>query len=110
MAEPLAEVREVLGSGVVGLLRLLLRVEVVQVPEELVEAVCGGEVLVAVAEVVLAELAGGIAVGPERRRNGRVLGTDTHVRARHADLRQARAMGFCPQMKAALPAVQLCSP
>jgi hypothetical protein len=39
-------------------LRLLLGVEVVQVAEELVEAVVGGQVLVAVAQVVLAELAG----------------------------------------------------
>ena len=43
-------------------LRLLLGVEVVEVAEELVEAVLGRQVLVAVAEMVLAELAGGIAL------------------------------------------------
>jgi hypothetical protein len=47
---------------VVLVLRLLLRVQVVEVPEELVEAVVRRQVLVAVAEVVLAELAGGVAV------------------------------------------------
>jgi hypothetical protein len=52
--------------GIVGVLRLLLRVEVVQVAEELVEAVVGGEKLVLVPEVVLAELASGIAERLER--------------------------------------------
>ena len=49
---------------VVLVLRLLLGVEVVEVAEELVEAVHGGQELVAVAEVVLAELAGGVALRP----------------------------------------------
>ena len=46
---------------IVGVLRLLLGVEVVEVAEELVEAVVGRQELVLVAEVVLAELAGGVA-------------------------------------------------
>jgi hypothetical protein len=41
--------------GVVGMFRLVLGVEVIQVAVELVEAVVRGQVLVAVAEVVLAE-------------------------------------------------------
>jgi hypothetical protein len=45
------------------MLRLLLGVEVVEVAEELVEAVHGRQELVAVAQVVLAELAGGVASG-----------------------------------------------
>ncbi len=45
------------------LLRLLLGVEVIQVAEELVEPVDGGQVLVPVAEVILAELAGRVASG-----------------------------------------------
>ena len=40
------------------------RVEVIEVAEELVEAVDGGQELVPVAEVVLAELAGGVAHAP----------------------------------------------
>jgi hypothetical protein len=43
--------------GIVFVVRLLLGVEVVEVAEELIEAVHGRQVLVAVAEVVLAELA-----------------------------------------------------
>ena len=49
---------------VVRMRRVLHRVEVVEVAEELVEAVHRGQVLVAVAEVVLAELAGGVAHRP----------------------------------------------
>ena len=46
---------------VVGL-RLLLGVQVVEVAEELVESVHRRQVRVAVAQVVLAELAGGVAL------------------------------------------------
>ena len=49
---------------VVRVLRLLLGVQVVEVAEELVEAVGGRQELVLVAEVVLAELAGGVAERP----------------------------------------------
>ena len=45
----------------------------VEVAEELVEPVDGGQELVAVAEVVLAELAGGIAEGLEQLGDGRVV-------------------------------------
>ena len=59
---------------VVRVLRLLLGVEVVEVAEELVEAVHGRQELVAVAEVVLAELPGGVAERLEQVGDGRVLG------------------------------------
>ena len=49
---------------------VLHRVEVIEVAEELVEAVDGRQELVEIAEVVLAELARGIAHGLERRGNG----------------------------------------
>ena len=42
---------------IVGVLRLLLGIEVIEVAEELVEAVVGRQELVLVAEMVLAELA-----------------------------------------------------
>jgi hypothetical protein len=48
--------------GVVVGLRLLFGVEVVEVAEELVEAVRRGQVLVLVAQVVLAELPRGVAL------------------------------------------------
>ena len=75
---------------VVGL-RLLLGVQVVEVAEELVEAVHRRQVRVAVAEMVLAELAGGVAlllqqVGDRRRPVG-----DALRRTRHADGQQAGA-------------------
>ncbi len=67
--------------------------------------------LVPVTEVVLAELPGGIAVVLERIGDGGVLGLETQLGPRHPHLRQTGAvMGFCPVMKAARPAVQLCSP
>ena len=55
--------REVFGARVVRILRVFFRIEVVEIPKELVEPVGGRQVLVAVAEMVLAELAGRIADG-----------------------------------------------
>ena len=72
-----------------GVRRVLHRVEVVEVAEELVEAVDGRQVLVAVAEVVLAELPGGVALRLERRGDRRSLG-------RHADLRAGLTDGGEP--------------
>ena len=46
---------------VVALLGLLLGVQVVEVAEELVEAMNGWQMFVTVAQVVLAEVAGGVA-------------------------------------------------
>ena len=78
--EALAEVREVRRVGVVRVLGLLLRVQVVEVAEELVEAVRRRQVLVAVAEVVLAELAGRVAERLEQLGDRRVLGLHAHAR------------------------------
>ena len=60
--ERLLEVREVLLVGVVILFRLFLGVEVVEVAVKLVEAVVGRQHRVEIAEMVLAELAGGVAL------------------------------------------------
>jgi hypothetical protein len=46
---------------VVGILRLLLGVQVVEVAVELVEAMKGGQKFVPVAKMILAELASGVA-------------------------------------------------
>ena len=64
----LLEVREVLLRIVVVHLRLFLGVEVIEVAEELVEAVIGRQHVVEIAEVVLAELAGGVALVLQQRR------------------------------------------
>jgi hypothetical protein len=92
-SEALPEPRELLLGRVVGELGLLLGVEVVEVAEELVEAVHRGQELVAVAEVVLAELAGRVAEVLEGRRDGRVLGPEAAVHPGEADLGQAGPVG-----------------
>ena len=74
-----------------GMRRVLHRVEVIEVAEELVEAVDGGQELVEVAEVVLAELARGIAHGLERRGDGHRLRGDADGRAGLADRGHAGA-------------------
>ena len=76
---------------VIEKLRLLLGVEMVQVAEEFIESVNSRQVLVEVAEVVLAELAGGVAEGLEHFGDGRVLLVQAYGRGRHAYLAQARA-------------------
>ena len=76
---------------IVGQLRLFLGVEVVEVAEELVEAVHGRQIFVAVAQVVLAELAGGVAQRLEQLGDGRIFLLQSDSGARHADLGQAGA-------------------
>ena len=83
-------------GGIVDVLRLFLGIQVIQVAEELVEAVGGGQVLVLVAEVVLAELAGGVAQRLEQLGNGGVLRLQPDVRAGHAHLGEAGAVGVLP--------------
>ena len=95
---------------IVRVLGLLLGVQVVEVAEELVEAVHGRQELVAVTEMVLAELAGGVAERLEQLGEGRVLllqadGRRPASRPWSGPVR----IGDCPVMKAERPAVQLCS-
>jgi hypothetical protein len=77
--------------GVVEVLRLLLGVQVVEVAEELVEPVHGRQIFVAIAEVVLAELPGGVAKRLQELRDRRVDCLQPDRRGRHADLGQPRA-------------------
>ena len=87
--------REALAKlGILGIeigLGLLLRVEVVQVAEELVKAVVGRQEFVLVAQVVLAELRGGVAQWLEQLGDGGVLGLQADIGAGQADLQQAGA-------------------
>src|SRR5262245_54716273 len=87
----LSEAGEVLLRRVVAQLRLLLGVQVVEVAEELIEAVHRGQVLVAVAEMVLAELAGGVSERLQQLRDGRILGPHAERGPRQTDLGEARA-------------------
>ena len=76
---------------IVGILRLLLGVEVVQVAVELVEAVDGGQKQVAIAKVVLPELPGDVTEGLEQVGNRRVLRLQTDGGPRRAHLGQPGA-------------------
>ena len=80
-ARPVAlpEVGEVLRVRVVRMLGLLLGVEVVEVAEELVEPVLRRQVLVQVAEVVLAELPRRVAERLEELGDRRILGGDARL-------------------------------
>ena len=63
----------------------------IEVAEELIKAVYRWEELVAVAQMVLAELTGGVALGLEQLGDGWVFLLQADVNARHADLREAGA-------------------
>ena len=63
----------------------------IEVAEELVEAVDGGQRLVAVANVVLAELAGGVAEALEQPADRGIELAHPHRRAGEADFRQPGA-------------------
>ena len=76
---------------VVGILRLLLGVEVVEVAEEFVEPVDRRQELVAVAEMVLAELAGRVALRLEQLGERRILLGKSFLGARQADLEKTGA-------------------
>ena len=54
------------------MLRLVLGIEMIEVAEKLVEAVYGRQEFVSVAKVVLAELAGGVALWLEQFGNRRI--------------------------------------
>ncbi len=95
-SEVLAEVREVLRRRVVLHLRLFLGVQVVQVAEELVEAVVGRQHVVQVAQMVLAELAGGVALLLQQCRDRHQLLRHADRRAGQPDLREARAVHALP--------------
>ena len=87
----LRQVGGVLLARVVELLRLLLGVQVVEVAVPLVEAVHRRQELVAVAQVVLAELRGVVSDRLQDFREGRILLLEAEGRARDADGRLAGA-------------------
>jgi len=78
-------------AGVVWVFRLLFGVEVVEVAIELVKAMVARQEFVLVAQVVLAELAGGIAVGLEQLGNRRVFGLQAEVSAGETHFGQSGA-------------------
>jgi hypothetical protein len=90
-AKTLAEPWEVLGWRVVRKLRLLLRVEVVQVAVELVEAMHRRQELIEIPKVVLTELAGRMAEWLEQLRDGGLFSLQTDWRTWYAHLGQSGA-------------------
>ena len=81
---------------VVGILRLFLGVEVIEIAEELVEAVDGREELVEVSQMVLTELSGRVAEVLHEIGDARIFGLQADVRARQADFGQSGADGRLP--------------
>ena len=77
--------------GIVGQFRFFFGVQVIEVAEELVEAVDRRQVFIPIAEMVLAELTGGVAERLQQLGDRRVLFLQTDGGARHADLGQAGA-------------------
>ena len=96
--------------GIVRPFRLLLGIEVIEVAEEFVEAVLGRQILVAIAEMVLAELPGCIAERLERLGDGHVaiLQSDRAAPGMPTLQRPVRRQPW-PVMKVERPAVQLFS-
>ncbi len=81
---------------VVRIFRLLFRVEVVERAEELVKPVRGRQGLVGVAQVVLAELRGHVALRLEQLGDRDVACLQPFLRARQADLEVAGAEAALP--------------
>src|SRR6185437_10431081 len=90
--ERLAQQRRLLGRRIVLVFGFFFCVEVVEVAEELVESVRRRQVLVQVAEVVLAELARCVPQRLEQFGNRRILFLQTDIYAGHPDLAHAGAV------------------
>ena len=77
--------------GIILVLGFLLGVQMIEVPEEFVEAVHGREMFVAVALMILAELASDIALRLENPRHGHIGLLPAFLRTGNANLGHARA-------------------
>ena len=69
---------------VVGIFRLLLRIEVVEVAKKLLKSMAGRQHVITVAEVVFSKLTGHVALGLEKRGDRRVFFLHSFRRAREA--------------------------
>jgi hypothetical protein len=76
---------ELRGLGIVGVLRFLFGIGVVEVAQEFVESVNARKKFIPVAEMVFADLTGGIAKGLEHVCNGGVLEAQANIRPREPD-------------------------
>src|SRR5262249_48376843 len=89
--EGATEVRKILLRGIVVHLRLFLGIEMIEIAEELVEAVVGRQHVVEIAEVVFAELPGRITLILESRGDCDGFFGHSDRSTRHTDLGQAGA-------------------
>ena len=95
-SKSIAEVREILLARVVVHFRLFFGVEVIEVAEELVEAVVGRQHAVEIAKMVLPELAGRVALVLQARGDGHELLRHAGRGAWDADLGEAGAIDALP--------------
>ncbi len=95
--------------SIVGMRRVFHRIKVIHIAKEFVKAVNTGQVFIEIPEVVLTELAGGVAHGLQHGGNGHRLGRYAYFRASLADGVIPVRIGSSPVMKFARPAVQLAS-
>ena len=84
-------------------LGFFLCVEVVEVPVEFVEPMYGRQELIAVAQVVLAELPGVVAERFEKFGDRRILGLDSLLVAWHADGQHSSAVGVLARSERRAP-------
>ncbi len=94
--ELLPEVRKILLRWIVVHLRLLFRVEVIEVAVELVEPVDRRQELVAIAEMVLAELSRHVSERLQEFGDRGILGAHALRSGRDAHFRQTRAIAGLP--------------
>ena len=109
-SELLGEIRKLLGIRIVFALRLFLCIQVVEVSEELVEAVHGRQEFVPIAEVILPKLAADVALWLEEFGDGRVFCLEAELFLGKRTFVRPVRIGDWPVMEAARPAVQLCWP
>ena len=95
---------------IVGILGIFLGVEVIEVAEELVEAMHGRQILVHVAEMVLAELRRRVAQRLEHFGDRRVFSLQADSAPGMPTLDSPVRNTLWPVMNDARPAVQDCSP
>src|SRR6266851_751 len=81
---------------IVGEFRFLFRIQVIEVAEELVESVHGRQELIAIAEMVLAKLTGGVTERLEQFGDGRVVRLKSENGAGQSDFGQAGAERVLP--------------
>ena len=68
----------------------------IEIAEELIESMGGGQIPVFITEMVFAELAGGVAQGFKQLGDGDILGLKADIGARHTDFGQTGAVRALP--------------